>query len=77
MAEKVKVVLRDFKGETVIELSVPGGLPFPYLFYQSRLFVSSRDEANVLLERSYCIFEPEAPGQPRPTLQAVANKEAH
>ena len=51
-----KVKLKDFDGKVVFEMNLKEPLTFPYLFWQNRLFVTSRDESAVLLERSYHVF---------------------
>lgn len=50
------VVLKDFEGKIVKEMNLARPLPFAYVFYMDDLFVVSRDEPNVLLQRSYCIW---------------------
>jgi len=54
--EKLKIVLKDFEGKAVLELNSEVPLPHPYMVYQGRLFVSSRDDLNTYLERSFCVF---------------------
>ena len=64
MAEKENVAqmypgtvkLKDFGGEVVCEICLKDPLPFPYLFWNQRLFVTSRDDARILLERRYHLF---------------------
>ena len=51
--EKVIVKLKSFEGDVIYELKLKVPLQFPYLLWKDRLFVNSRDEANVMLERSY------------------------
>lgn len=56
MDQKVKITLKDFEGKVVLAWDDDAPLPFAYLFHNERLFVSSRDDMNTLLERSYCVF---------------------
>lgn len=51
-----KIKLKDFNGDVVYEMTLKAPLSFPYLFWDSRLFVTSRDEQGTLLERSYHVF---------------------
>ena len=50
------VKLKNFDGKIVADLNFEKPMPFPYLFHQQRLYVSSRDEPGVMLERSYCVL---------------------
>lgn len=65
MDQRIKIIARDFEGKFVFEMNVEAPIPYPYLFFQDRLFVMSRDEPNVLLERSYCVFKNSEPPKPR------------
>jgi hypothetical protein len=52
----INVKLRDFGGEVVFEMNLKEHLNFPYLFWDGRLFVTSRDNPLIFLERSYHVF---------------------
>lgn len=54
--KRVEYVLRDYSGATVQTFSLKAPLQHPYIFWHKRLFVASRDEPNILLERSYHVF---------------------
>lgn len=56
MAEKIHVICKNFNGEEALSFDLEVPIPFPYLFYKNRLYVASRDEANIMLERSYVVF---------------------
>lgn len=53
---KFEIKLKDFDGKQVMLLRLMEPLPFPYLFWNQRLFVTSKDEPGVLLERSYMVY---------------------
>jgi hypothetical protein len=52
----INVKLKDFGGEVVFEMNLKAPLAFPYLFWENRLFVTSRDNPHIYLERSYHVF---------------------
>jgi hypothetical protein len=56
----INVKLRDFGGEVVFEMNLKDSLSFPYLFWDGRLFVTSRDNPHIYLERSYHVFMEQA-----------------
>jgi len=54
------VKLHDFGGKVVFEMNLKNPLAFPYLFWEGRLFVTSRDNPLIYLERSYHVFMEQA-----------------
>lgn len=48
--------LKDFGGKVVFDFNMKKPLAFSYMFWKNRLFVTSRDDSNILLERSYHVF---------------------
>jgi hypothetical protein len=49
----ITIKLKDFDGKVVREFKAQSPLAFPYLFWGTALFVSSRDDSTVYLQRSY------------------------
>ena len=55
------IELRTLGGEVLFEMNLEAPLPFPYVFWNERLFVMSKDDPGILLERSYCMWVDEPP----------------
>jgi hypothetical protein len=56
----INVKLHDFGGKVVFEMNLKDPLNFAYLFWEGRLFVTSRDNPLICLERSYHVFMEQA-----------------
>jgi hypothetical protein len=52
----VKVELRDFEGKVVRTLQSSTPLAFPYLLWKNQLFVTSKDNVNIYLQRSFYLL---------------------
>jgi len=55
--KKFNVKLKNYDGVVEFNFDLNDPLSFPYVFLHNRLFVTSRDEPNVLLERSYHVMQ--------------------
>jgi hypothetical protein len=48
--------LKDMDGKVIHTFQMGEPLQFPYLIFNKKLYVTSRDEVGVLLERSYHVL---------------------
>lgn len=52
----IEYQLRDFQGVVVHRFRCEAPLQFPYLIWKDRLYVASRDDTTMMLERSFHIL---------------------
>ena len=57
VGKKFNVKLKNFDGAVEFDLNLDDPLQFAYVFLNGRLFVTSRDDVNTLLERSYHVMQ--------------------